>query len=88
MQICCSSVFLCLQTVRCVQDESALLRAYVAEWTKFFAQCEYLPKPFSQLEANLQQGKSSGGGLQKKSSGEENYVRKVSCINIVLTAAL
>uniref|UniRef100_S4RIQ9 Cullin-5 n=1 Tax=Petromyzon marinus TaxID=7757 RepID=S4RIQ9_PETMA len=28
------------------QDDSALLKAYIGEWRKFFTQCDILPKPF------------------------------------------
>ena len=41
------------------QEEQALLKAYIAEWGKFFTQCNYLPMPFGQLETALQ-GKTSG----------------------------
>ena len=36
------------------QEEQALLKAYIAEWRKFFTQCNYLPMPFGQLETALQ----------------------------------
>ena len=36
------------------QEEQALLKAYIAEWRKFFTQCSYLPMPFGQLESALQ----------------------------------
>ncbi|KAG8320123.1 Cullin-5 [Homalodisca vitripennis] len=39
------------------QEDQALLKAYIAEWRKFFTQCNYLPTPFRQLETSLQ-GKS------------------------------
>jgi cullin-5 len=32
------------------------LKAYIAEWRKFFTQCSYLPMPFGQLETALQVG--------------------------------
>ena len=35
-------------------EEQALLKAYIAEWRKFFTQCSYLPMPFGQLETALQ----------------------------------
>ena len=41
------------------QEEQALLKAYIAEWGKFFTQCNYLPMPFGQPETALQ-GKTSG----------------------------
>lgn len=31
------------------QEENAVLRAYIAEWKKFFMQTEYLPKPFAYI---------------------------------------
>ncbi|KAK7107916.1 cullin-5-like [Littorina saxatilis] len=58
------------------KDESALLRAYIAEWGKFFTQCNYLPKPFNQLEANLL-GKLHSSMPKKTQSGEESLVRKL-----------
>lgn len=45
------------------REEQALLKAYIAEWRKFFTQCNYLPTPFRQLETQRQlQGKSGGVG--------------------------
>lgn len=41
------------QRVLAHQEEQALLKAYIAEWRKFFAQCNYLPTPFRQLETSL-----------------------------------
>ena len=35
------------------QEDQALLKAYIAEWRKFFTQCNYLPMPFGQLETAL-----------------------------------
>ncbi|KAJ8315497.1 hypothetical protein KUTeg_007647 [Tegillarca granosa] len=57
------------------QEDSALLKAYIAEWGKFFTQCDYLPKPFMQLVTSLS-GKPHGS-MQKKTQGEESLVRKV-----------
>ncbi|CAE1156957.1 CUL5 [Acanthosepion pharaonis] len=57
------------------QEDSALLKAYIAEWGKFFTQCGYLPKPFCQLEASLA-GKAHNT-MPKKSQGEESIVRKM-----------
>ena len=51
------------------------MKAYIAEWSKFFTQCDYLPKPFNQLEVTLA-GKAHST-LQKKNQGEESIVRKV-----------
>lgn len=57
------------------QEEQALLKAYIAEWRKFFAQCNYLPMPFGQLETALA-GKTTQSA-QKKSHNEESIVRKL-----------
>ncbi|KAA0720058.1 Cullin-5 [Triplophysa tibetana] len=35
------------------QDDTALLKAYIMEWRKFFTQCDILPKPFCKLEITL-----------------------------------
>lgn len=56
-------------------EDSSLLKAYIAEWRKFFTQCDYLPKPFGQLETALA-GKAHST-MQKKTQGEESIVRKV-----------
>lgn len=64
------------------RQEEALLKAYIAEWRKFFTQCNYLPTPFRQLESSLQ-GKpaSNNSTVQnnsgKKTPGEESIVRKL-----------
>ncbi|ELT89017.1 hypothetical protein CAPTEDRAFT_219953 [Capitella teleta] len=57
------------------EEDSALLKAYIAEWGKFFTQCDYLPKPFGQLETTLT-GKAHST-MQKKNQGEESIVRKL-----------
>lgn len=71
------------------RQEEALLKTYIAEWRKFFTQCNYLPTPFKQLESALQgkqtssSSSSSGGGgnLQsggyKKGHADESIVRKL-----------
>ncbi|XP_029812392.1 cullin-5 isoform X3 [Suricata suricatta] len=55
------------------QDDTALLKAYIVEWRKFFTQCDILPKPFCQLEITLM-GKQ---GSNKKSTVEDSIVRKL-----------
>ncbi|KAL4233301.1 Cullin-5 [Mactra antiquata] len=57
------------------EEESALLKAYIAEWGKFFTQCDYLPKPFMQLETSL--ASKTHTPMQKKTQGEESIVRKL-----------
>lgn len=64
------------------RQEEALLKAYIAEWRKFFTQCNYLPTPFRQLESSLQGKTTSGstniqGNCSKKGQGEESIVRKL-----------
>uniref|UniRef100_A0A8D3BA17 Cullin-5 n=1 Tax=Scophthalmus maximus TaxID=52904 RepID=A0A8D3BA17_SCOMX len=55
------------------QDDTALLKAYIVEWRKFFTQCDILPKPFCQLEITLM-GKQ---GSNKKANMEDSIVRKL-----------
>jgi cullin-5 len=61
----------CQQRVLGHLDDQALLRAYINEWGKFFAQCQYLPKPYTMLvPQNIKQGQSAtagqAGGAQEK----------------------
>lgn len=56
------------------QEDSALLKAYIAEWSKFFTQCRYLPQPFGQLENTLQ---GKGSGRPAKTAVDESIVRKL-----------
>ncbi|XP_021330127.2 cullin-5 isoform X3 [Danio rerio] len=55
------------------QDDTALLKAYIVEWRKFFTQCDILPKPFSKLEITL----LGNQGSNKKSNVEDSIVRKL-----------
>ena len=73
---CCT-----FQRVLTHEEDSALLKAYIAEWGKFFTQCDYLPKPFGQLETALA-GKAHST-MQKKTQGEESIVRKVEEISML-----
>lgn len=66
-----------IQRVLSHEEDSALLKAYIAEWGKFFTQCDYLPKPFGQLEYTLS-GKGHSSMQSKKNQGEESIVRKAS----------
>lgn len=68
------------------EEDSALLKAYIAEWSKFFTQCDYLPKPFGQLEATLA-GKGHQS-IQKKNQTEESIVRKASSEQVISTLML
>ncbi|PIK56997.1 putative cullin-5 [Apostichopus japonicus] len=60
------------------QDENALLRAYIREWSKYFTQSTYLPMPFNALEKMLVSSKDSTNNQQKKTSKveEDSEVRK------------
>lgn len=66
-------VYFVLQRVLQHQEDSSLLKAYIAEWGKFFTQCDYLPKPFMQLVTSLA-GKPHGSVQQKKTQGEETPI--------------
>ncbi|CAB1347838.1 unnamed protein product [Coregonus sp. 'balchen'] len=68
-----------LKRVLSHQDDTALLKAYIVEWRKFFTQCDILPKPFCQLEITLM-GKQ---GSNKKSNVEDSIVRKDSAMKLV-----
>ncbi|XP_011306021.1 cullin-5 [Fopius arisanus] len=63
------------QRVLTHQEEQALLKAYIAEWRKFFTQCNYLPTPFRQLESSLA-GKTTSS-IQKRNPTEESIVKKL-----------
>ncbi|XP_076823937.1 cullin-5-like isoform X1 [Clavelina lepadiformis] len=41
------------ERIKSHHEGHALLRAYVAEWQKFYDQCDYLPAPFAQLEKSM-----------------------------------
>lgn len=62
------------------EDDQALLKAYIQEWSKFLAQCSYLPTPFRQLETSLVNNKSASTNLtnnnnKQKVGAEESTVR-------------
>lgn len=65
------------------QEDQALLKAYIAEWGKFFTQCNYLPTPFRQLENsinNISKVNSSNSHSHKKNNNnnnEDSLVRKL-----------
>lgn len=69
-------------------EEQALLKGYIAEWGKFFTQCNYLPTPFRQLESSIYSmtkgnsslGSSNMSNAQKKNNNnnnEDSLVRKL-----------
>ena len=66
-----SSLFLS-QRVMEQEEDSALLKAYIAEWTKYFTQCSFLPMPFQALET------AAGATKFHKKTQEGNRVYTVS----------
>lgn len=56
-------------------DDSVLLKTYVKEWTKFFAQCPYISKPFKSLESHSAQNNSGKSDVVKVT--ESVSVKKV-----------
>ena len=67
----------CQAEVMSHQEDQALLKAYISSWRRFFVQCNYLPLPFIQLEANLLNKSSSSSSSSKKGQNEESIVRKM-----------
>lgn len=66
---------LSFQRVLSHEDDQALLKAYIQEWRTFFAQCDYLPTPFRQLEATARQPCSVP--TKKVIKDHDSLVRKV-----------
>jgi len=62
------------QRVLAHEEDQALLKSYIAEWRKFFTQCNYLPTPFRQLETALASTKVSA---PNKPKSDESLVRKL-----------
>ena len=54
------------------EEDSALLKAYIAEWSKYFTQCSFLPMPFQALET------AAGATKFHKKTTEGNRVYTVS----------
>lgn len=66
------------------REDQALLKAYIAEWGKFFTQCNFLPTPFRQLENSISNSSkvtsSNTSSTQKKNNNnntEHSLVRKL-----------
>lgn len=55
------------------------MKAYITEWRKFFAQCDYLPTPFRQMETNNRS--NSGVPARRNQEDGENIVRNVSMMD-------
>ena len=62
----------CVQRVQAHEEESALLKAYIGEWSKYFTQCDYLPKPFQAMEMEGTNNKP-----KKKNQEGNNRVKQV-----------
>lgn len=60
--------------VKLHSDDSALLKAYISVWTRFFEQSRYLPEPFGPLEKALENAEIGG---TKNKNGKSNIVRKL-----------
>jgi cullin-5 len=75
-------LYLCIlvgfQRVLSHSEDQALLKAYINEWGKFFDQCGYLPKPFSQVEITLNNQSANNAVNNKKHKNDDSDVRKVS----------
>ncbi|CAG0916597.1 unnamed protein product [Notodromas monacha] len=68
------------QRVLTLQDDQALLKAYIADWRKFFEQCTYLPMPFNSLEVPSNTstgGKASSTVGSKRNNNDDGVVRKL-----------
>jgi len=50
------------------EDDEALLRAYIAVWSKFFEQTNYLPHPFSSMDMKKSEAKVSQTSLANSNS--------------------
>ena len=61
-----------IQRVMEQEEDSALLKAYIAEWSKYFTQCSFLPMPFQALET------AAGATKFHKKTTEGNRVYTVS----------
>ena len=62
------------QIVMKENDNSVLLKTYIQEWTKFFAQCQYIAEPFRALE---NQSSRSNSGKKMKPTSETSSIKKV-----------
>ena len=58
-------------------DDSVLLKTYIQEWIKFFAQCQYIAQPFKSLETHSAKN-NSGKKSNKTSVSESSSIKKVS----------
>lgn len=67
----CFLYLLLLQEVLSHEDDSVLLKAYIKEWTKYFAQCSYLPLPFQAMETAM------AGSKPTKKTNDGNRVNTV-----------
>ncbi len=56
-----------------------LLKAYIQEWSKFYEQCEYLPKPFIKIETTIINGNPYSNSINNsdKTSRNTDQVRQL-----------
>jgi cullin-5 len=66
------------------EDDEALLRTYIHEWSKFLEQSSYLPYPFLSMEPSLPKtytismGNSTANQIQRQQKRiDDNHVRKL-----------
>ncbi len=50
----------------------SLLKAYIQEWSKFYEQCEYLPKPFIKIETTINVNPSSNYSINNSDKNSRN----------------
>ncbi|CAB3995820.1 cullin-5 [Paramuricea clavata] len=56
-------------------DDSVLLKTYIQEWMKFFAQCQYIAQPFKSLETHT--AKNNSGKKNKPAVAESSSIKKL-----------
>ena len=61
----------------------SLLKAYIQEWSKFYEQCEYLPKPFVKIETTSNLTNSSDKTL--RNAGQVRQLMLESWNNNIFT---
>ncbi len=55
----------------------SLLKAYIQEWSKFYEQCEYLPKPFIKIETTVNGNPSNLSNSSDKTLRNAGQVRQL-----------
>ena len=57
-------------------DDSVLLKTYIQEWMKFFAQCQYIAQPFKSLETHTAKNNSGKKNI-KPTLSESSSIKKL-----------